>query len=205
MPRTLITDRHLANPPRDSYQRETTTTRRAGTTQAARNPLMDALAPIPGEQAYYDNQISRASRSLAGAAQGQQHALYGALEARGLGQSSVLSQGLGDIGRLQSLGLQDAQANVSNQQFQASQARYMAALDFERQKELIKYQKDLNKKPWWQSALGIAGTGLGFLLGGPAGAAIGGAAASAAGKSWSPNEGEAYSRAFSETAPRFTY
>lgn len=118
-----------------------------------------ATQELPGESAFFDALLARRARGLEATAQSQRRSLYNALEARGLGQSSVVSIGLGDIGRQQGLGLQEAGADIANMQFLMREGRISDALAYERQKALMKYGKV--SVPWWQSLLGTAGSALG--------------------------------------------
>jgi len=122
-----------------------------------------ALTPLPGEEEFFNAIMARRGRGLESTAAAQRTSLFNALESRGLGQSSVVSMGLADIGRMQGQGLAEAGADVANQQFLMREGRVRDALEFERQKALMK--AGTTKVPWWASALGNVGNALGTYYG----------------------------------------
>lgn len=135
----------------------------AGDSVFDRLGLAGALYELPGESAFFEALMGRRARGLEATAQAQRQSLFGALEARGLGQSSVVGMGLADIGRQQGLGLQEAQADIANQQFLMREGRIRDAMEFERQKYLM--DRGRVKVPWWQSFLGSVGGAVGTYLG----------------------------------------
>lgn len=125
-----------------------------------------AMDMLPGEQEFYDALLARRGRSLAATARGQRRSAENAMEARGLGQSSVLGQAYSSIAQQQALGLQQAGQDISNQQFLAREARLRDALAFARQQELMKLQAALgNKGGGFWGALGTLGGALGAYFG----------------------------------------
>lgn len=131
-----------------------------------------------GEQtaeSYWDALLRDAATNIGAMESEQRSALENSLEARGLGQSSLLERGMGRISRSAQGAMNEARTGVMGLRFQ----KFMADLNFQRQKELIAYQHELNDKPWWQDVLGAVGqlapVAIGAIAGGPAGAAAGGA------------------------------
>jgi hypothetical protein len=84
-----------------------------------------------------------------------------ALESRGMGQSSEVGRTLQRVNTQAGVLGQQAQTQVQALRF----AQFQGALDFERQKALIKLGHDLSATPWWQTALGDIGDAVGMYVG----------------------------------------
>ena len=94
------------------------------------------LNGIPGENEFYEGQISRGQRRIQATAPGQRSSLFDAMESRGLGRSSIV----GDQLVAQAAGRNDAVAgvisDVQGQQFAARQQRINAYMQYMYAKKL---------------------------------------------------------------------
>jgi hypothetical protein len=109
--------------------------------------------------AFFNQLLGNRLRTIETFAGANRQAATQALEARGLGQSSVLGQAFGEIGRNSQLAAQQGQSAVQALRFQDFQSEK----DFQREVYLTKLRADVSqsREPWWQPALGaLPGIGL---------------------------------------------
>lgn len=132
-----------------------------------------ALNPPPQVSAFYQALLGQAQRGIGAQTAGAERSALESLESRGLGTSSLVGRTMGEIGRGAAVAGQQAATSIQGLQFQ----QLLAALDYERQKELMrlqaKYNRSLQGNPWL-SALGNLGGSLAMLFPGGGGASAGG-------------------------------
>jgi hypothetical protein len=122
---------------------------------------------LPGEADYYNAIQAMQNRLLSSSIAGQRQHGLNSLEARGLGQSSLVGRYEGELGQAQSQGMSAIGNAIMGQRFQSREGRINDAINFERQKVLNKMNQP--KSSPWGSLAKLAGVGAMFIPGvGPA-------------------------------------
>ncbi len=118
-------------------------------------------------EAFFNSIAVADSRAIESASAASRQAVRQDFDSRGLGQSTLLSQGIARVNQSGTQARSRSMANIAQLRFQSRESE----LRFQREKEL----QEGRKRKWWETVLPVA-AGLAATFFPPAAAVVGGAA-----------------------------